>query len=440
MRLPATVRRLDISGINLYDPAWYATGDPHSAWYTLRAECPVYWQEMPDGSGFWLVTRHHDVCEVLRNFGTFTSRRGNLLTTLSRHDLASDKMLAVTDPPLHTVIKRQLNRYFTRAAVQALEPDIRAVARRVIAAGIDGNVFDLAAHTAMYPIAVTALLMGLDERDWARLRRFSYIAIADQDTDITMGEDSNALARAHAEIFAYFAGHVRPSGSGADNVITAIRNAHIGDRPLSRTEVLFNCYSLLLGATVTTAHAVNVAVLALDEFPDQAREWRHTGSTEFLGEEVLRWSSPANHFLRYATHDTDIAGTVIRKDDPVTVWLGSANRDERVFENPYQFKVNRNPGQHIAFGVGAHRCIGAPLARLALTVFLDEARDLVEEFNVAGPVAHLSSNFIAGVKQLPASIVLKPGAHRALADVTPLDCAAEVPAAAAMNDREGQAR
>jgi cytochrome P450 len=421
MRLSATVTQVDVSDIRLYDPAWFVTNDPHAAWYTLRTNHPVFWQQMPDGTGFWAVTRHRDVCEVLSNSALFTSRHGNLLTNLNRGELASDKMLATTDPPLHTIIKRQLNNFFTRSAVQKLEADIRKIARRVIAAGIDGEVFDLASYTAMFPVAVTALLLGLDEKDWKRLKEFSYIAIADQDTDIASPGDDNILERAHAEIFAYFASRIATADRTDQGVISALLGAQTGDRRFGRAEVLFNCYSLLLGATVTTAHAANVAILSLAEYPDQDRIWRESGCTAPLVEEVLRWSSPANHFLRYATADTAIADFVIKAGQPVTVWLGSANRDEEVFKYPYRFDANRMPVQHIAFGVGSHRCIGAPLARLSLTVFLEEVRNLVESFNIGSPVTHLASNFIAGIKSLPASITLKSSAYREFSQVKPLD-------------------
>jgi cytochrome P450 len=178
---------------------------------------------------------------------------------------------------------------------------------------------------------------------------------------------------------------------------------------------------VLLGATVTTSHALNAGVLALIENPQQHARWQELGCTGALVEEMLRWSSPANHFMRHATEDVELHGVRIAKGDPVTVWLGSANRDEDVFADPYTFDVTREPNKHVAFGVGAHRCIGAPMARLALEVFFDEALRTVERFEAAGPTAHLASNFIAGIKSLPVRAVLRPGQSGALTGVEPLD-------------------
>ncbi len=421
MRLTAESTTVAPETIDLFDPGFYAVGDPHAAWRTLREHSPVHWQQVDSERGFWSLTRYDDVCRALREFRTFSSEHGNLLTVLGTRDLASGKMLAVTDPPRHTVIKRQVNSYFTAAAVQAFEPQLRDLARRVLAPAAGGEVFDLAAATAFYPIAFTALVMGIDREDWVRLKRFAYVAIADQDPEFTEGKDAaRALERAHAEIFAYFMGQIGRDNSARDDLTGAIARARDGDRPLGRDEQLYNLYSVLLGATVTTSQAANAAVLAFVDNPGQFELWRKTGCTDSLVEEVLRWSSPANHFLRHTTHDLEIGGVRIAAGDPVAVWLGSANRDETVFDRPYDFDVTRDPNRHIAFGVGAHRCIGAPMARLALRILFEEMREHVERFEPAGPVEHLASNFIAGIKRFPVRAVPKPGHEDALAGLEPL--------------------
>ncbi|BBJ37306.1 hypothetical protein SSPO_000240 [Streptomyces antimycoticus] len=263
--------------------------------------------------------------------------------------------------------------------------------------------------------------MGIDPKDWARLKKFAYVAIADQDPDITEGHRDRALERAHSEIFSYFAAELAKDTAGRVDLIGAIAHAEVAGCPLAYEDKLFNSYSVLLGATVTASHAANAAVLALIENPGQAELWRRTHCTDTFVEEVLRWSSPANHFLRHATRDTGIRGARIAAGDAVTVWLGSANRDEEIFEDPYTFDVRRDPRPHVAFGVGAHRCIGAPLARVALRVFAEEVLACVESFESAGPVDHLASNFIAGIKRLPVRVRLRPDAERQLARLEPLD-------------------
>ncbi|MGW2636935.1 cytochrome P450 [Streptomyces sp. NPDC001348] len=422
MRLTTDHQPADLSSADLFDPGFFATGDPHGVWRTMREKAPVHWQQVDGGRGFWSLTRHRDVCRVLQDFRAFSSEHGNLLTVLGRRDQAGGKMLAVTDPPRHTAIKRQINAYFSTAAIQRFEPQVRDLARRVMAPAASGEAFDLAAATAFYPIAFTALLMGIDRSQWARLQRFAYVAIADQDPGVAGDEESaRRLERAHAEIFAYFMGEAGRDGSEQREDLTgAVLRARVDDRPLSREERMYNLYSVLLGATVTTSHAANAGVLAFIDNPGEFRRWQEAGCTDTLVEEVLRWSSPANHFLRRALHDVEVEGIRISEGDSVVVWLGSANRDETVFPDPYRFDVRREPNRHVAFGTGAHRCIGAPMARLALKVFFDEVLRNVERFEAAGPVEHLASNFIAGIRRLPVRTVLKTDRARALGALSPL--------------------
>ena len=124
--------------------------------------------------------------------------------------------------------------------------------------------------------------------------------------------------------------------------------------------------------------------------------------------------------MRHATRDVRIHDVLVAKGDPVTVWLGSANRDEKMFTDPFRFDVRRQPNRHIAFGVGAHRCLGAPMARLALHVFFDELLRHVRGIELAGPVEHLASNFIAGIKKLPVRLEMRPGSRQGFAALTPL--------------------
>jgi len=153
---------------------------------------------------------------------------------------------------------------------------------------------------------------------------------------------------------------------------------------------------------VTTPHAVAGTVLALIEHPDEYRRWHAVPDlTPTAVEEGLRWASPANHFMRHATKDMTLHGEHIKAGDAVVAWLGSANRDEEMFPDPFRFDLGRTPNRHVAFGFGPHYCVGAPLARIALRMLFAEVAAAVAEFALAGPVEHLTSNFVAGIKSMP---------------------------------------
>ncbi|NYH77418.1 cytochrome P450 [Actinopolyspora biskrensis] len=321
-------------------------------------------------------------------------------------------MLAVTDPPLHGRLKAPLAPRLSKQAVRELEPALRELTRRVLAPGASPETWDFAAQAAFYPIGIAGLLLGIPERSWAGLTSATYAAVAESDPDYAQpgAARSAVLSRAHSEIFLYFHTEVaRPDRAEADDLIGALLRAARDDAALTREEVILNAYSLLIGATVTTSHVASAGLLALLENPAEHARWLATGDTPALVEEILRWASPANHALRHTTKEVRMHGTIIGAGQPVSAWLGSANRDERVFPDPFRFSVDRRPNRHIAFGVGAHRCLGAHVARLALNVLFDEIGRNFERIELAGEPRHLQSTFIAGIKNLPVRTVPRPG-------------------------------
>ena len=170
---------------------------------------------------------------------------------------------------------------------------------------------------------------------------------------------------------------------------------------LTPSQVVSNCYSLLLGANVTTPQIANAALLHLIEQGTYA-SWANQPDLIQTGvEEALRWSSPASHFVRYATQPVTLRGVDIDEGDPVVVWVGSANRDADVFPDPYRFDIARRPNKHLSFGSGPHYCVGHTVARIGLRLLFEEIFRHVESFELAGEVEHLRSNFVAGIKHLP---------------------------------------
>jgi cytochrome P450 len=380
----------------------------------MRRDHPVYRHEVPADRRFVSVTRHADVSTVLRDYQRFTSRQGTMLSILGGADPAADKMMAASDPPLHAAIHRPLVKVLSYAKLSARRPQIRSQARRLLAPLAHGGTFDLATPSLSFPMAFTGALMGLPEQDWAYLARLTTLAIAPTDAQFA-GDGHQPSVRAHHELFEYFADQAAASPDSRDDLIGFLLRLRPADRAMRADEVIYNCYSLLLGANVTTPHTMMATVQAFCENPDQYRQIPVTpDGIEPAVEEGLRWSSPAVHFLRHCVADTEIAGVPIVAGEPVVAWIASANRDDRVFGDPFRFDPARQPNRHIAFGYGAHHCIGAPLARIALRVFFTEAISMVEQFETAGQVRHLASNFVGGFSSMPVSARLRPEADRAL--------------------------
>jgi cytochrome P450 len=179
-------------------------------------------------------------------------------------------------------------------------------------------------------------LMSLPEQDWRYLSELTVMAIANEDPDYRSGSPSATLLRAHHELFEYFSEEVarRRRRPWRDDLIGLLMALEPNGERLSDDAVIYNCYSLILGANVTTPHVVSSVIEALCTFPGTYRSWSGDPAMLKIGmEEALRWASPASHFMRYARRDVVIRGQLIRKGEAVTAWLGSANRDEEVFEN-----------------------------------------------------------------------------------------------------------
>ena len=261
--------------------------------------------------------------------------------------------------------------------------------------------FDFARRVAeRMPIGTIADLMDLPETDRPMLLRCNKLALS-SDTGTTTPLESIA---ARNEILLYFADLVaaRRRNPG-DDVVSALAWATINGEPLREDEVVYNCYSLIIGGDESSRVAATGAVLALHQHPDQ---WRALldGSVpvEAATEEALRWTTPAMHFGRRAAVDQILAGVRIHAGDIVTLWNTSADFDEAEFAEPERFRLGRTPNRHLALGHGPHFCLGAFLGRAELSALLSCLRDTVATIDVTGDPRRIYSNFLFGYSSLPA--------------------------------------
>ncbi|CRK56748.1 putative cytochrome P450 hydroxylase [Alloactinosynnema sp. L-07] len=402
---PTGQEPIDLDTVDLVDPALHGEGDPHAIWHAMRERDPVHWQWVAPGLGFWSATKFDHVTRVLRDHHVFTSEHGTLLNLLGKKDPASGQQLPATDPPKHTRMRSPIQRALNGKILEWKRESIRQEIKTLLAEVVDGEPFDFAELTGKIPMAVTGTLMGLDREDWPRLTYLTSQAIAPDDPEFIRPEGGKAtLQRAHRELFASFEDSVaRRKGDGDGDLIDILRTMELEDgRKLRQGEIVSNCYSLLLGANVTTPHVPNAAIVELMDDGKYADWADHPELLDSGIEEALRWSSPASHFMRYAKVDVQLGATTIKAGEPVAAWLGSANRDSDVFPDPYRFDVRRTPAErNLAFGVGPHYCVGHAVARISLREFFEELFDQFDGFESGGEPEHLHSNFIAGMKHLP---------------------------------------
>lgn len=406
--------RMPTEEIDLFDPQRYRLGSQQLAWHTLRATAPI-WPSSQDGAKFWSVTRYGDVLHVIKDHRAFSSAHGTILAVLGG-DSAGGKTINLMDPPQHAGVRVPTMRLLSTPAVHRTRDRVRERVEAIFAPCRDAGDVDLVPMMMRLPMAVIGDVVGVPQEYWEDVAVWTMSGVAPADAAYAQGAVDDTLRVAHFELFAMFGDLIRERRARPrDDVISALLEAQIDGRKLTPDEVLLNCYSFVMGANTTTPHVGSQLMLALMERPDQWNALRCglTSTTRAI-EEGLRWATPTNHLVRRTVRPVELAGTTLAPGELVCAWIGSANRDETMFSEPYAFDVNRTPNPHLAFGNGIHYCNGAPGARLVLRLALEYLLSVLESAHLAGEPTHLASNFINGITRLPAVVHPAPVPRRAL--------------------------
>jgi cytochrome P450 len=388
---------------DLFDPVLFSDGDAHAIWQRLRGLDRLERTQVDEDRGFWSVVTYADADRVLRETSTFTSERGTMLDLLGTDDPVGGRQLAATDPPQHTKMSAHLKRAMAVKAVDRQREMIRELVLELIMPLGDGGTFDFGQAMLAMPMSVTGTMMGLPREDWTWLNRLTTMCIAADDHEYQEPGGKDATTElAHRELFAYFQDLVRYRRDHlGDDLISVLISTRFDGRTMSPGEIVSNCYSLLLGANVTTPHGPNF-VMAEFIGTGLLEDWAAHPEADTTGmEESLRWASPVNHLLRYATRDVVVHDTPIAAGEAVVVWPGAADRDEAQFPAAGTFDIRRRPNKHLAFGIGPHYCIGHSVARIGLKILYGEMFTWFEDFRPAGPAQRLRSTFVSGYKHVP---------------------------------------
>lgn len=401
----------DLSDIRLWDSACFADGVPHD-WFTrLRAAAPVWWQEEPNGPGFWAVTTYDHCVTVNRDPSRFSSaRRATFIWENDEAAIESMRLLMLNmDPPMHTRYRRLVNKGFTPRMVAQLEHKIHQTTDAIIDAVIEAGEADFVTQIAAeLPLVVIADLLGVPQADRHQLFDWSNRFIGQEDPEYQLSEE--IVTQSQMELYAYanqlFADKRRQPG---DDLMSVLLQVELDGERLSELELDLFFLLLTVAGNETTRNLIAGGMQAFFEHPDQ---WQRLLADRSLlpsaVEEMLRFVSPVMNFRRQTTGPTELGGQAIEADQKVVFFHVSANRDERVFADPQRFDIGRTPNPHIAFGGGGpHFCLGANLARLEIRVMFEHLLDRLPDIEQAGPAQHLRSAFINGVKHLP--VAFTPG-------------------------------
>ena len=398
------------SPADLADQALFAGGPPLELFAQMRTETPVAWN--PPGAeedGFWSLTAYEDIVAVNKDWESFSSaRRGSFLTEggILPKEFTS-LVFNMMDPPEHDRHRGILQKVFTAKAVSDREPDVRATINRLIDEVIESGECDLVRDLAVeLPLTVTANMLGVPYEDRDKLfewtNAFADTALPAEEKMAVMGQIGSYLP----ELIA--ARREQPT----DDLLSKLISAEVDGESLTDLEVMLHFAQLMAGGNETTRNAFAGGMLALIEHPEQADALRADPSLIAAAvEEILRWHTPILHQARTATRDLEIAGVAVAENEKLVMWHVSANRDAALNDDPDRFDVSRARPKHMSFGAGRHFCLGNQLARLELSIALEETLRRVQDIELAGPVVKKASNAFHWMVSMP--VRFAPGARSA---------------------------
>jgi cytochrome P450 family 142 subfamily A polypeptide 1 len=359
--------------VDLLDP-WFYAKDPYPAYRRLRDEDPVHWSE---AAKLWALVRYEDVHWALRNPELLISGQG------TRPKSPAFEAIIDQDDPRHAEVRRLLHDLLAPSQVAKRESRAREVAVRLANTLAHRGRFDFASDFArVLPAVLTAELLGFPAEDAPKIERWCRGLAATKGGGQNDAPDAVAAWTEFNEYRAGFADERKRCP--VHDVLSALLNGRIDGRALPESEQVAQLQFLAVASIESTSAALAGGLEALLARPDQLeRVLADRAAVPAAVEEILRWTSPVVLQRRTAAKEFELRGKKIAAGDEVLVIFDSANRDERVFSEPDVFDAARDPNPHLAFGYGAHFCLGAHLARLELRILLEEVLPRLPKMRLA---------------------------------------------------------
>ena len=388
--------------IDPLSPQSFAAGQPNEQYRWLRENAPVYWHEEPNGAGFWAVSRYDDVWTVDRDFQTYSSEPTIMITDplQGAGGFGPYKMMLMMDPPEHAGFRKLIRSEFTLPSARLREERIAALARQIVDAVAKKGECDFVADVAgEMPSFVIAELMGLPLDDGRELYKLTEIIHTSPEA-----QAPGAGGQAVAKMFEYATGVIAEKRARpGDDLASKLLAAEVDGGGLDYRVFLLFFLLLVDAGGDTTRNLLAGGLLALMEEPAKLA-WLKADIDARLPaarEELLRWTTPVIYMRRTAKKDAELNGAQIKAGDKVVMYFASANRDPAHFESPDELDLARPMESHLAFGAGPHVCLGQHIARIEIDAMFREVLTRLSDFQLAGDVEWLPSNFISGPKSMP---------------------------------------
>lgn len=387
--------------------------DREKAFKILRDERPVSWHRPIEGSmmepeidGVWVVTRHEDVCYVSKNPEIFCSGQGITFEAVPEEMLDATQSFLGMDGAAHSSLRRLVSSVFTPRQVAKIKDQIEHQAKSIVDDLLNTKDGDFVEQVSKrLPMWTIYEMLGLPEEQRDEAARLAEGMVAWADPDVAAGrEPGEVLTDSLVGLLDIGIGLAQARREKPENdLMTSLVQAEVDGRQLTDDELGPYFVLLSVAGNDTTKTTTTFTTIALDRFPEQKALLQKDFDSHIKSatEEFVRWTTPVMTFRRTATQDTELRGQHIRKGDWVTMVYSSANRDERVFNKPYEFDITRSPNPHVGYGGGGpHYCMGAFMAKMQLESLFRELILRAPNLRVGEP-EYLTGNFITAVKHLP---------------------------------------
>jgi cytochrome P450 len=424
-------------------------GHPHRAFAWLRANDPLRYVEPSRFRPFWAVTKHADIVEIEKQPELFASEPRPLLQPeVTRPEMRQEVMaqifarlqdspkllevlatagegglirsLVQMDPPDHTKYRALVQPWFKPSNIKRLEDRLGTIIDRILddMAG-DGTerTVDFVQDIAVWPpLKLITELLGIPEQDEWRILKLTNELFAGEDTEMKrMGEDPLSIFETIKDLYAYFTDLTEARrAEPTEDLASYIANGRIDGEYLPYKELISYYIIVATAGHETTRTAISGGLHALLTHPEQMAKLQAGIEDEELVklavEEMIRWTTPVAQFSRTAMQDCVLRGRQIRKGDTLALFYASANFDEEIFDEPFEFRIDRKPNRHLAFGTGPHQCLGLILARLEMRIFFRQFIPRLAHIELDGDAEHLRASFVHGLKHLPIRFAMKPHA------------------------------
>ena len=407
----------------VFAPASY-TDDAviYPAFKWLRENIPLGYAEVEGYDPVWLVTKHADIMEMERNAAQFHNADLNpILNTITSDEFTRQMnggsiltVAAMThmDAPKHTVYRQITSNWFLPANVRKLEEKIRSLARVAVEEllSFDGECDFVKDFALRYPLRVIMTLFGVPPEDEPRMLKLTqeFFGAADP-------EEQRAEVQVHPEaaakqwlaalddFYKYFNALTRDRRANPrDDLLSLIANTRIEGELIGDWEANGYYVTIATAGHDTTSTSVATGMLGMIRHPEEfAKARADTGMIPGLVDEAIRYASPVKHFMRNTVEPTSFRGIDFGPMERFMLCYSSANRDEAVFDAPDDFKIERRPNRHLAFGYGPHMCLGQHLAKMEMRILYEELLPHLASVELAGTPRYVETNFVGGLKSLP---------------------------------------